>query len=576
MGSINTSHACVGGSAFGRAAFAYPFDVTISYADASSGGSPRSATGWGFFGKRSLVKPELFEPFVFETSGGGANLTLSTFTGSFLGRIRTDVQNSIVKSLSFTIDKNGCNTFELVLSELPDFPIVPLCIFQTNVNGSQAGWYKGILEFAPDVGTSKKEGFRFRGYGLRKQLDRVTAERVFNAPMDVGEIVATLVQENVVDETAIRYNPSKINTNTGVLIASNNDLSKTPIKKVFDMYATMAGCNWGVDGDGDFYFELRSTDVRRAIVVGYDCLEFEPELNVDEVKNSIFVKRQNGRGSGGVGWAVAAIANDATSQSKYGVRELQYQMAGYFSDDDCELVANALLDELSEPKYSAKIGGILVGDSTEPLERGVYNIIGPFQTYEAEINDCDDSADFTKFGAGDLALSTETAILMTGVGALKMSYTSAANDRAECSPNVKGSIQRIQFYVRSQNSGVVATVGVGAASWSENTRPIGINLANTWLLFDWDVSSLNLTEISKFAIRVDDTSSGIIYVDRIKAVLKGNRHYEMELREATYTFKGSERGVIETTFGPNPPKMYDYVSELMAQAQENKVVGENR
>lgn len=576
MGSINVSHACIGGSSFGQGAFAREYDVTITYADASASARTRTQYGFGAFGSRVFSRPYEWTPLSSSSGVSGTDISLTTFNGSFLGRIRTDIQNSIVESLVFINDQNGCNTFDLVLSALPDFPIVPLCMVQVKVNGSAEGFYKGIIEYAPEFGSSRENGYRFRGFGLRKTLDRVRAERIFSAPMDVGQIVATIVQENIVPETPIQYNPSKIDVSTGVLIASNNDISKHPIKKVLDMYATMSGYQWGVDGEGDFYFEQRTTATRDAIFVGYDVQDFDPELNIDAIKNSIFVKRQNGMGSGGAGWAVAAIANDTRSQSKYGVRELQYQMSGFFSDDDCELVADRLLEEMKEPKYSAEISGFILGDRNTPIDRGYYNLVAAFSTFEASINDCDDSTEFTKFGSGDLALSTETSIIMSGAASLKMQYTSAVGDRAQCDVSVNAFIERLQFYVRSQNDGIVGTVGFGVSVWNENTRSISIPLDDTWLLFDWDVSGLSITEIGKFAIQISDASPGIIYIDRIVAVAKGNRHYPMELSEVEYSFKPDKRGLMDMKFTPTREKMYDYVSELMAQSQENKIVGENR
>jgi len=130
------------------------------------------------------------------------------------------------------------------------------------------------------------------------QFDETRSERIVAAPVDVGEIVETLVTEVVVADTAVNYNPAKLDNETGVLTASSLDLSKFPLKKIFATLADMADADQGVDGDGDFFFTQRDgRQILRTLFVGRDMHDFKPSLNKDGIKNSIVVRRQEGKGS---------------------------------------------------------------------------------------------------------------------------------------------------------------------------------------------------------------------------------------------------------------------------------------
>ncbi len=69
------------------------------------------------------------------------------------------------------------------------------------------------------------------------------------------------------------------------------------------------------------------------------------------------MQRQQGAAAGGAGWSVAGIYNDTASVKKYGRKELNYQIPGYFADDEADVIGNATTGRKKDPKYSASMRG---------------------------------------------------------------------------------------------------------------------------------------------------------------------------------------------------------------------------
>lgn len=94
------------------------------------GGVPTTAPGWGRPGGRTWARPGFFTftaPNVAPSPTVG--VTVTTQGGAFVGRIRSDVQRTIIRSVEFTLDDHGCADFKIMLNELPSFPILPFSGF---------------------------------------------------------------------------------------------------------------------------------------------------------------------------------------------------------------------------------------------------------------------------------------------------------------------------------------------------------------------------------------------------------------------------------------------------------------
>lgn len=553
----------------------------------------RSQYGWGARSSRVWGRSYQYTAApVAEGTPSDVTITISSVSGAVLGRLRTDIEKPILHSVEFTLDENGCADFTLRLSRLPDFEILPFSVVEINIANTSFNWFTGVVTSLDEAGTrggafssDRNRPYEFRGYGLRRYLDGLRADADFDSLQDVGEVIKTIFRDYVVgvDEAApfspVRYNESKIDTDAGVVLANTIELGKFTLRQVLDTLAQMASGRWGVDGDGETYFEQDNATPRRTFGVGYRINDFEPKIAYDTIKNAIIVQRQQGRGSGGAGWAVAGIYNDEASVKKYGRNELAYQIPGYFSDADADIIGGALRDSLSEPTFSADVEGLQILTDADYLERGFYRFIMPLAEYRETVADIDDAADFSIVGAGDLAATTDETFgnYVYSTAGVKLSFQNAANQRAELEFSALGIIKQIRFYIKSSVAGAFLTAGVGRYQWDENTTDVDVQVVDEFIPFVWDVSVLGLQNLGKFAVKVKaNTASAVnVWIDKLDIVYRGHKTYTLALKRATYKFAPSGN-TVNAEFGNLPPTLSNYVSGLLATSSELKFTGEVR
>lgn len=573
----------IGAFGFGSTAFSGSVPrsiITPSPAAKETNKLYTNAIGFETLGRRILAKSEFFTIQLSNAAlSDVASIQISSASGVLLGLLRTDIEFPIIKSFSFQLDSNGCGDGELVLTSLPTFPILPFSVVSINIGDTSFDWYRGSVRVSPEPGTTDKPEYIFVLEGLRKQLNSIRSDRDFAAPQDIGEIVQDILINDIVPYSKnITSNAAKLETTTGVLTASTLETSKAPLTKVLETLANMANCNWGVDGDGDFFFLPIDPDPLEIFAVGYQIYQFSPSIDLDNIRNSIIVKRQQGRGSGGAGWAVAVVKNDDISQAKYGLKELEYQVPGFFSDPDCDIIGDAILAEKKDPQFTATSDGHLIKSASDYIGIGTYRFIAPLAEYDVNTSADESISGWSKTGSGDTDISSETVIIMDGLGALKFTYTNGTNDVYQKTINITGNNSRIRFYYQSNRTGLVFTVGIGEVTWNEFTKTQYINVPNVYTFFDWDISSFDI-DVNKIGIRIDDTNTGIVnkalYIDRIIVMQNDFKHYDLRATKINYNFDSS-RTSANVQFGAIPKMMEHYIQSLFEQAQESKFNGEVR
>jgi hypothetical protein len=417
----------------------------------------RLQDGWGSLGGRGYSKPAIiqyprWDPSVVEQPTSYAEITITTPSGHVVGKIRSDCQKSIIEQIEFTIDEHGCSNFKLKLNTLPPFPMFPFSIITIKIGNTRYNWYSGEISFKDDDGLSDDAGYEFSGVGLRNYLKTLKSKTTYPVWSDIGEIVQDLVQTWIVPYCPIQYNASKVDSSTGVILANEIELSSMPIETILNTLSDMAGCDWGVDGDKDLYFLPRYDWIERTFFVGYMVNTFKPKWNLTEVKNVITVQRQQGAGSGGVGWAVAGVYNDASSVKKYGRKELNYQIPGYFHDEEADIIGNALLAEKKEPSMSSTISGFIIHGGNEFLQRGNYRFVMPFGEYFHVYDDLDDVALWT--AGNDVTITKDTTEYVYGDGSIKITFNGSPYiPGADLATIVKtfnlGKITSIRFFIQT-------------------------------------------------------------------------------------------------------------------------------
>ncbi len=542
----------------------------------------RSQLGWGQITSRAWTRSYDFEREPSRDTGKFANITITSISGALIGNIRTDIQKSILQSLEFTDDENGSADFTMRLTKLPRFEILPFSMISVNVGESSFDWYKGVLTYPDDQGTDR-DFFEFKGFGLRRFLETLQADVDFAGGLDLTTIVTTIIEVHIAPFSPITFNPAKIGLATGVITGSTIQLGKYSIRHVLDLLASMALTSthyyqWGVDGDGDFYWErIALDDLERTFFIGYELNDFKPKINFEDVRNAITLQRQEGRGSGGVGWAIAGLFNNESSIAKYGRNELVKQIPGFIGTADANTYGNALLQELAEPVSSSRTDKWQAFSELDFLRHGNYRFILPLGDFQETINDIDDESEFAIIGGGDMTKANDDTFFVFADGSVRLTFTDSAGVRAELDIEAMGLIQEIRFYLRSSKAGGFLTVGVGSSVWDQATTVLDIPIAETFIPIIWDVSSLDIRTLGKFAIRVDE-DLGVptnVWIDKLDILFAGHKTYTMKLKRSTYRYAPDASGV-RSEYGTLPDSLPKYIAGLQAAAEELKFTGEIR
>lgn len=549
--------------------------------DLQNRGTVRSQWGFGHFGHRRWNESSPYRVRIIRPGQGVSVpiISIQSSAGGLLGTIRSDVPNTPIRSVEFTIRNGDCRDFKITMNKVPSFPVVAFSFVTINVGNSSRNWYFGKILKTPENGDGSEEEFIISGTGLSADLDTISGEGFeFDSLSDVGAAVDEIVGTRVATELKIRYNPLKINTTTGIPFAGDVDLGTAKLSKVFETFATQTNHDFGVDTDGDFFFLPKNTNVTKVYVAGHSIHELEVKSDPSWVRNKIIGKRNKPKGSGGVGWVIGAESNDVKSQRKYGKVELPMQFPGMCSDEDLQLLCDNILEQRKEPRTSVKAKTYFVRDQLDYVERGSSRFILPYKTYDVEYQSCDDPVtDFTKFGSGDLTISEDGINFMDGSNSLLLEWTSANGDRAQVLNAQKGTFEKLRFYMRGSTAGIIARVGIGNGVWDDFVKDIAVpaEATDAFVPFTWDLRGLGIKKIDRLAIQIITGTEGTLNIDRIHFDIKGFRHIVAENTQQKYML-GSDETSIELENGPIPYRLEGYLAALFAQQEEARFSGENR
>lgn len=557
------------------------------------GDRPRVQIGFSQLGNRAYSKTNFIKPRPVDTGDPGSpDFTITSVSGALIGKIRTDVLFSTLQSFKFT-NLNGidCADFELKLNKLPLFPIEPFGLMTIRISPRTKPVYTGLINSTPEHGTQRNT-FVFKGFGLKlytKEISVIENQDVIGQPGDdIGVVFRDIARDSVAPFAPIIFNPAEININTGVILTNALQLGKYKIDKVFDTLASMAGQIWGVDGERRIFFKPapKADDLpKKTFFIGYNLQSFKPKLNIQDIRNTIVIMRQEGKSEGGSGWKVGGTYTDFTSIAKFRKKQLDFQVPGFFvgppsPGNEIDIIGNALLAEKKDPKFSGTFDGLKLESGLDFLENGLYRFVMDFKNYNLLLSEADDIAGWSSSPSIDISI--DTSILTSGAGSLRAEITNPAlfdNFRLSSNfflPKQKEftKITKIRIFVRSTKSGVFLDLDIGIGLGLR--AKIDFIIKNKFFKFEWDLSSANATQVFFIHFKVIDpvaANGAVVHIDKIEIEVTGHKFYKMPLTKTTYEFF-SGRSSIRGELGVLPPKMETYLASLFATTSEMKYTQE--
>jgi hypothetical protein len=160
-------------------------------------------------------------------------------------------------------------------------------------------------------------------------------------------------------------------------------------------------------------------------------------------------------------------------------------------------------------------------------------------------------AEWAESDNGNTDVSTETTIVRTNDGAMKITTTASSSNTDTITKTIASADfsdnDRIGFWIRSTQTGQIISIECDDDDASTDPHhDITIDAANKWQYEEWDISSYG-TDINAVTgiifIIDDDTNEPVFYIDQLREYDKDNRSGEMFVDGDGHLVLAGEKGV---------------------------------
>jgi hypothetical protein len=209
--------------------------------------------------------------------------TFQTGTGDFVG-------------CEFTLAESGPRDFTLSFSDYQD--IETSDIIKIKLHESANYFFMGVVREIPIEGSTTKK-CEYRGYGLSDYLTRLNTTSKSYSSQTISAILTDLLDNIIIPSTPITKNVGKLNP--PAITVTSLVANYTNIANALDALLKIARSSgdyvYGVDADGDFFFDERTTDLQVTLTVGtlgdYGTPFYNPE-DIGEPVSKVFLKDKDG------------------------------------------------------------------------------------------------------------------------------------------------------------------------------------------------------------------------------------------------------------------------------------------
>lgn len=206
-------------------------------------------------------------------------------------------------------------------------------------------WYQGIVETkAPNVRAD--ELISIQGHGYQAQLSRIQLRGVVFTTTEISVIVKNLLDNYVVGITDVIYSASDIEATTFTPDSIEFNCS---VQEALQTLADITGTReWGVDENRSVFFKARSSSSGFYFALGKDITSFTSDDSFKDIVNRVIIQGGDVAGSPFAPDPTTAPYNNASSQAKYGRRDLIKQSSAIITAAVAEQFATAILNEKSD------------------------------------------------------------------------------------------------------------------------------------------------------------------------------------------------------------------------------------
>ncbi|TGK10346.1 hypothetical protein [Leptospira stimsonii] len=130
--------------------------------------------GLGSFGSTMWSEQlplQTFESYEDPGNGEDGRIDVSTISGTLLGSIPINIQNTKWTKIRYENDRQGCRDLTFELNKMPDFPIERFTRIKITIEGEDV--WGGYVYNYPTEGFGKSQKLEFKCFGFRERLKKI-------------------------------------------------------------------------------------------------------------------------------------------------------------------------------------------------------------------------------------------------------------------------------------------------------------------------------------------------------------------------------------------------------------------
>jgi len=201
--------------------------------------------------------------------------------------------SSPLVSLQFLHNDTGCADCTIEFASPVD--IVKSDLIKIRL-GIDQWYYTGVIRRVPIAGVTT-QGYTYTGLGYNDYFNRIMTGNDSFATKTISYILNYVITTYIITNTPINYNVGKLNP--PAITVTSLSMPFVYIKDVFDTMLNLANSTgieylYGVDKDGDFYFQPRSSNVMSTLFTAntgrYGIPAYEPQDTIEELTALIVLR----------------------------------------------------------------------------------------------------------------------------------------------------------------------------------------------------------------------------------------------------------------------------------------------
>lgn len=479
--------------------------------------------------------------------------------------------NFIIKEAIFTLDTYGSNSAEITLSKNVDIEIPAGTYISISVKNKPL--YLGYIYESYDI--NNQDEIQLKSKGLIEKFKDVGITKNYASGTLVKDIIKDICTQVAMEYPILKVKDDNFNVNNNYAIPVPLNIDKKNAFKMIEALINSINCYLYIDGLGNIILKEKNSQIEDIIFSEQQFVELK--LDMDNIYNHIYVKRQSPQGTGETGWTIPSgfPISDQASINSYGIKQKDIYVPEYFDDATCFEIGTNFLNEYKQPKYKGEAQKVPL---TKIYNIGNYKIVSLYNELFEIATEFDNLSNLIYDTNDTTATETITNTdYISGSGSLQIELTAPSQKIYYIDLGKEYFIDAIFIYAKledllNQKRNFKFKIIYGLNNPNENEIQTTINSYR----FSLYRTKIPVTLIRYIGIQLNDNKLNMrIFFDKLYFKYLGWKHFNMFCKKIKYKLSNREN-FCDLTFEREEAKIENFLKGLINEGELIKILLERR